>query len=187
MAFKSWHGYTRETAEQYMYWQSVSALLRIDGAISDLNWIATREAELSEQVTADDPAGAYIWRYGRARLEDYCRHQGKFPDGRSAVMLPVYGLENNELLSSLGIEVDNYTHDNVRYDSGDNYIAVLPTSWTFRPSVEAADAELANTPNSERWAAVYDQDGKSRVSVYYCHKPFGFDDGFRSRAYVNEG
>lgn len=184
--FKFWHGYTREDSRQFAFWSSMDELLRIDGTLRDIQWIKAREHELITTRTPErSEADASILAYGRARLEDYCRHQGTLADGRVVTRIPAY-LADKEQLAQRGILYDNFIREDLHESSDDNLTVILPTGWTMHPADAAADAS-ENPPDplgNERWAGVYDETDAMVVKIFYNCKPYFSGDDFRSHSKV---
>ena len=184
--FRFWHGYTKQESEQFAYWQSIDQLLKIDGKLSDKDWIKAREAELNTPplgrsiVRSVQPDQAVL-AYGRARLEDYCRHQGVLDDGRVVTRVPAHGTDREEL-AQLGIVADNLVRENVHESSGDDITVILPQGWSMRPAYNpiAGEEFSLGTLNGERVAGVFDQADTQAISIFYNAKPFPYEDSFRS-------
>ena len=182
LLFKFWHGYSIQEGQQFAYWQSVGELLNIDGKVADTDWMKSRQAELSSLPITD--AGfteQLVKAYGRAHLEDYCRHQGVLEDGRVVTHVPAYGTTRDEL-AHIGILADNFKRENIHESSDQNFTVILPTGWTMRPDYDPAEGEefMLDTANCERSAAVFDEANNRTVAIFYNAKPRPFADDFRS-------
>jgi hypothetical protein len=186
LLFQFWHGYSKEDSDQFAYWRSVDELLKVDGKAVDRDWIHARESQLNAQFAGKVASSQReILAYGRARLEDYCRHQGVLDDGRVVTRVPAYGTSRDEL-ARIGILADNFSREYIHESSGQDYTVILPAGWSMRPVYEPADGEefQLDTSNCERFAAIYDQTENQVVSIFYNAKPFPYDDGFRSGSRV---
>lgn len=161
-------------------------LLKVEGKAYNPNWIKLREAELNAMpsTTASD-SEKWIKAYGRARLEEFCRHQAMMPDGRIVTRLPVCGTDQDKL-ADLGILADSYVHENRSESSGNNYTVILPEGWTMRPTdILEGDGQTPVDPlRNELWASVYNEADSRVIDVFYNSKPYG--EGFRSRTRILE-
>ena len=182
MFYKFWHGYTKNEGKQFDFWAETSQLIKIDGLAHDRDWIKKRESQLNKLGNNKESASSVsIWAYGRARLEDYCRHQGKLEDGRVVARVPVYGT-SREQLAKAGILADTFIHENPTETSGQNFTVILPHGWTLRPEqTQPEDGDMSTLQLADqRWAGVYDQNDSKVVSVFYSSKPYDSYDNFRS-------
>jgi len=155
-------GYTRAGVDEGVFWMDTYKYLAIDGEFADNKWIKAREAALlaeSGEPFPDQKRKAY----SRARLEDFCRHQGVMPDGRVVARLPIFGTDR-EQLAGLGILADNFERNTKpREDRDENFTVILPEGWSF--DTFNTDPMLQN----ERWAGVFDASGKTVAHVLYEH------------------
>jgi hypothetical protein len=186
MLFKFWHGYSIEENEQFKFWSSMIELLKVDGKVSDREWIIRREAELNSISTEISlSSGQDILAYGRARLEDYCRHQGVLPDGRVVTHIPAY-LADREKLAGLGVLADNFARENIQESSDENLVVILPKDWSMRPADTSPDSigKAIDPLRNERWAGVYNETDDLVINIFYNCKPFPYGDDFRSHTLI---
>jgi hypothetical protein len=166
-------GYTREGIDEGVFWMDAHKYLAIDGKFADGEWIKTREAELLKESGKPFPDQRRKV-YARARLEDYCRHQGVMEDGRMVARVPVFGTSRAQL-AELGILADNFKKEKPREDDNQNFTVILPQDWSYGP--------VPNNPTlqNERGAIIRDGEGIEQAHVFYEHRLGELGDGgFRS-------
>lgn len=167
-------GYTRKEVDEGVSWMNAYKYLMVDGEFADPKWVKNREAELFAESGEPFPSQKRKV-YTRARLEDYCRHQGVMPDGRVVAQLPTFGTSREEL-AKVGILADNFKREErPQEDTDQNFVVILPKDWTYGPI--PTDPTLQN----ERWAWIRDGSGEVQAHVLYEHRPYELGpDGFRS-------
>lgn len=184
--YKYWHGYSKDEGKQLDFWSKTSELLGKGGEVHDRYWIKVRESELIDLDSGEASASLIsIWAYGRARLEDYCRHQGTLEDGRVVARVPVCGTSRQKL-AEVGILADTFMHEYPTETSGQNFTVILPKGWALRPvqtMTEEADTSTFQLAD-QQWAGVYDQNDTKVVSIFYSSRPYDSYDNFRSHTRV---